>query len=266
MIYPDLGDGALQPAVDLWLQTVRACGDPNAKTFTYEADVSRAQQQASSIIAQMRADRITTIAFCCDPVSNVFFLQALEQNRYFPEHLVLPASSLASDAAGNAYEDLGLGGQWAHAFGISNYGVNQNDDTLDYRRAYADGGGPGGAAGVPAIEIESWGVMHMMMQMIHAAGPRPTPAAIFEGMQNLPPVAPSPYTPGFDYAPPDPFVAQRDVAEVWWNPGLHSYYSNTDGAMCYVDGARRYSLGEFPRVRPNLFAGGNGACARLEGQ
>ena len=264
MIYPDNGDGVLQPAIDIWIETVRACGDPNAKLFTYQSDVTRAQQQASSIVAQMRADNITTIAACCDPVSNVFFLQALEQNRYFPEHFVLPASSIASDAAGNAYEDLGLGGQWAHAFGISNYAVNQDDRELDYRKAYADGGGSGGAQAVPMIEIESFGSFHVMMQMIHSAGPRPTPQSIFEGMQNLPTVAPSKFTAGFDYAPPDPFKPQLDVSEIWWNPDLYSYYSDTNGAMCHVSDGARYALGLVPQSRPNLFSGGNGACARLK--
>lgn len=263
LIYPDNGDGSLQPAVDLWVQTVRGCGG-NAQTYTYQSDPSRGPQQAQSITAQMRSDGVTTIGFCCDPVSYVFFLQALEQNRYHPEHLVVPVSSIASDVVGQLAGQLGFGEQWKHAFGISNFAINQPDADGEYRRAYADGGGPGGKEGPAAIEIESWNVFKIMMQMIHSGGAQITPTSIFEGMQNLPPIAPTKRTAGYDYAPPDPFEPQRDVAEIWWNPDLRSYYNDGQGAMCYVNGAARYDLGQIPGERPPPLFGGNGQCARLE--
>ncbi len=263
LIYPDDGEGGLEPAIALWRQILTECGAGNAMTFTYEPDVARAQQQAMSIVAQMRANNITTVGFCCDPVSNVFILQALNQNRYYPEHYVFPASSIASDAAGRAYMDLGMGDQWQHAFGISNFPVNQPDRTLEYRKAYADGGGPGGMEGAAPIEIESWGVFKPMMQMIHSAGPHLTPQHVFRGMVELPPVLPSKWTAGFRYAPPDQFVPQRDVAEVWWSPTLRSYYNDRAGAMCYVNDARRYEPGQVPSGRPDLFTGDD-ACARLD--
>lgn len=263
LIYADNGDGSLKPAVDLWLKTVRGCGDPTAQTYTYVSDASRAQQQASNIAAQLRADGVTTVSFCCDPSTILFYLQAFSQNRYFPEHFIVPISSIASDAAGNIYEDAGFGDQWRHAFGVSNFAINQVDATLDYRKAYADGDGPGGMAGIQAIEVESFTVFKQMMQMIHSAGPRMTPPSVFDGMQGLPVQVGGKRNPTFDYAPPDPFKAQVDVAEVWWNPDLYSYYSDTNGSMCVLNDGRRFSLGEVPSSPAKLFAGGVSACARL---
>lgn len=263
LIYPDLGDGSLKPVVEQWLRTVKGCGDPNAKLYPYQADVTQAQQQAQNVAAQMRTDQITTVGFCCDPVSMVFFLQALENNNYRPEHLILPVSSIASDVVGQLTAVFGVQEQWKHAFGISNYPVNQPDAGLDFRKAYADGGGPGGTAGAKSIEIESWGVFVMMMQMIHAGGPRITPRSIFDAMQDLPPVPPTKRTTGADFAPPDPFTPLRDVAEIWWNPNLRSYYNDSQGAMCYVNEAARYDIGQIPRGDPRLFTT-NADCARLE--
>jgi hypothetical protein len=260
--WPDTADGVRRALVESWLATLRRCG-ADAKSYTYEADVSRAAQQAQSLVGQMRSDGITTVTWCCDPVSYVFLLQALNQNRYYPEHYILPVAAIASDVAGNTYEDAGFGDQWAHAFGISELAVNKNDDDPAYRRAYADGSGPGGKEGVPAIENESFKAMHQMMQMIHSAGPGITPRNVFDGMEDLPPIAPSILTPGFDYKAPDPFQAQLDVAEVWWNPNLYSYYSDTNGAMCYMNNGARYEPGRVPRGPANLFTG-NGACARLK--
>lgn len=264
LIYPDNGDGALQPAVDLWIQTVRGCGDSGAKTYTYQSDPTRAAQQATNTVAQLRSDGITTVGFCCDPVSMVFFLQAMNQSRYEPEHLIMPASSIASDVVGQLTTPLGVGNQWEHAFGLSGYPVNQPDAAAEYRKAYADGGGPGGAAGAPDIETESWGVFKPMMQMIHSGGAQLTPRSIFEGMQNLPPVAPTKRTTGADYAAPDPFTPLRDMAEIWWNPNLRSYFNDQMGAHCYVNGAARYDIGKIPGNRPPPLFGSIGDCARLE--
>ena len=117
-------------------------------------------------------------------------------------------------------------------------------------------------AGAKPIEIESFGFMYTMMQMIHTAGPTLTPVNIFNGMQAVPAVLPTKISAGFDYAAPDPFVPQRDVDEVWWNPNLHSYYSNSQGAMCHINNARRYSLGQWPHTEAKLFTG-DASCARL---
>lgn len=263
LVYPDNGNGALQPAIDLWLRTVRGCGDPGAKVYPYQSDVTRAQQQATNIVAQLRSDGVTTVGFCCDPVSMVFFLEAMNRSRYEPEHLIVPMGSMAHDIVGQLAYQLGFGNQWRHAFGISDYAVNEPDRDREYRKAYADGGGPGGAAGVPEVESQSWRVFKPMMQMIHQAGPNLTPRTVFEGMQNLPAVAPSKRTVGEDYAPPDPFTPFRDVAEIWWNPNLRSYFNDTMGSHCYVNDAARYDLGQIPGGRPApLF--GNSPCARLE--
>ena len=261
LIYPENGDGALKSTVDIWLKTVRGCGDTDAKAYSYQSDVTRAQQQASNTVAQLRADKVTTVGFCCDPVSMLFFLQAMEQSEYHPEHLVFPASSIASDVVGQLAGTFQVADQWKHAFGISNYPINQPDATSEFRKAYADGGGPGGMPGAAAIEVESWGVFKHMLQMIHMGGAQPTPRSMFQGMQDLPSIAPAKRTPGSDFAPPDPFTPLRDVAEVWWNPNLRSYYNNTNGAMCYVNEGARYDVGRIPGGPPKLFTG---ACARLE--
>lgn len=262
LVYPENGDGSLQPAVNLWLKNVRGCGDSNAKAFTYVSDATRAQQQSTNIAAQLKADGVTTVAFCCDPVSYVFFLQAFDQSAYTPEHLTLGFSSIASDVVGQIYYQLGYQNQWKHAFGNSNFAINRPDATLDYRKAYADGGGPGGSSKVGSIEISSFGFMYQMMQMIHTAGPNLNPVNVFKGMQALPRVPATKISPSFDYAAPDPFVPQLDVAEVWYNPNLRSPYNGSMGAMCYVNGAKRYGIGEFPSARTNLFTGGNAACAK----
>jgi hypothetical protein len=99
--------------------------------------------------------------------------------------------------------------------------------------------------------------------MIHTGGAQLTPRSVFDGMQNLPPVAPSKRRTGADFAAPDPFTPLRDVAEIWWNPNLRSYYNDTQGAMCYVNDGARYDLGRIPTGEPKVFTG-NGDCARLE--
>jgi hypothetical protein len=262
LVYPEDPSGSLKPAVDLWLKTVRGCGDVEAKAYSYINDASRAQEQSTNVVAQMKSAGVTTMGFCCDPVTYGFFHRALNQSNYYPEHLVLPFSSIASDVVGQLYEQTGSGPQWAHAFGLTNFAINRDDSDLEYRRAYADGGGRGGKAGAKSIEVESFRYVQQMMQMIHTAGPQLTPANAFRGMQDLPPVKGGKTSVGLDYAAPDPFVPQRDVAEVWWNKNLPSYYNGNRGAMCVMNGARRFSLGEWPRTRTSLF-GGDSSCARL---
>ena len=264
LVYPDNGSGALQPAIDLWLRTVRGCGDTGAKVYPYQSDVSRAQQQSTNIVAQLQSDGVTTVGFCCDPISMAFFLQAMNQSRYEPEHLIVPMGSMAHDIVGQLATQLGYGNQWRHAFGISDYPVNEPDRDREYRKAYADGGGPGGAEGIPEVESQSWRVFKPMMQMIHQAGPDLNPRRVFDGMQSLPPVLPSKRTVGEDYAPPDPFTPFRDVAEIWWNPNLRSYYNDEQGSHCYINGAARYDLGQIPGQRPAPLFGKDSDCTRLE--
>lgn len=250
-VYP-AGDPSAASSAQLFLKRVRACGDSEAQGYTYSGDLSKAQRDAATLAAQLRSDEVTTVVCFCDVFNPLFIMQAMDNNRYYPEHLTTGITTIATDAAGQAYT-AAVPDQWKHAFGVSNYGILPNDSKLDYQFAYRDGGGTGKPA--PLLST-AFGYMVQLGQMIHTAGPQLTPTNVARGLRSMPEFDSGSRRARAQYTAPDPWTWYRTMSEIYWDPNATSTYNGKRGAYCKVDSGRQYDLGQWPTTQPKVFTGG----------
>lgn len=250
------GDSTSQTAANIFLSTVHGCGDKSAQGFTYASDFSTIQTQSTNIAAQLIASHVSTVACYCDPVGLLFIMEAEQNDNYHPEQMTVGVGGIADDPVGQIYSES-VPGEWSHAFGLSNFAVNELSSSYDYNRAFADGGGKGSES---LLDYGNWPVFELLGQFIQQAGPVLDTADVYRGALAMPAIRATKKNVGSDFAAPDTFAAQRDVALVWYDPTLRSAYNGQAGAMCYVDGARRYDIGQLPFGEPALFSK-SGPCA-----
>lgn len=249
------GDDSTRTMAELYLSKVRACGDPGAKAYPYTPDTTRAQQDAINIVAQMQADGITNYMNLTEYITGIAILKQMDNNRYFPEIVMPPVLGLMNDFIGRIGNGISPT-QYAHVFGL--YEGALGSQPLDEWNAVWDDGGFGGSKSLAAAP--AWPGFKMMGRLIHMAGPAPSERTIFDGGQAMPRALSTATTVGGAFGPPDRFAYQRDVTVGWWDANRTSEFDGGTGGYCYIDGAKRYDIGQFPKGEVALFAN-SGPCA-----
>ena len=98
-----------------FVNELASAGVDLAAEASYELDVSRAQENARTVIAKMKAANVTTVIFAGDPLTPSFLTKEATAQDYFPEWIVLGAAYTDTSLFGRQYDQR----QWAHAFGVS---------------------------------------------------------------------------------------------------------------------------------------------------
>jgi hypothetical protein len=217
------------------------CGitiDP-ADDVRYTLEAQRANDLATAV-AKLNADRVTTVIYLGDLISAVAFTNAAEQQHYSPEWFLPGFGGVDTGDTPRAYAQ----NQWRHAFGFSVYEVPRPRAASECFRAYH------------SIDPDNdpdtsmcrymWGHMVQLLGAIQETGPHLTPESFESGQFRIPPSKPVPtwriaggYGPN-DYTYPD------YAAEIWWDPTAVWGEDGGPGAYRWIDGGKRYRLGEWP--------------------
>ncbi len=221
------------------------CGVSIAKRESYSINLTTFEQQATSMVAQMKAAGVTTVICGCDPLIPIFMSKAADQQDYYPEWL--------TDYWGDPDTRNFAQDQWDHA--LSNgpqYPVNSQTEAYKAFQL-ADHGNP------PAEQYYyvAYETLIQLFAGLQAAGPDLTPQSFEQGMFSLPPSEGNgefgTWVYGQDVFDP---VATGPVS--WWSPSATSNFDGKQGAWQACDGGKWYPFDDQaayggPRQQLNCF-------------
>lgn len=215
---------------------MQACGSKFADTSLYTINVGQMASQAASIMAQYKAQGITTIMCGCDPVFDVFLAQAADDQIYKPEWLTV--------WWGDSFAQLTSQDQWSQD--LANGGV-----TPDLAKTEAYSAFKLASPGQQPAEAYYSVPYLMLLQIfsaIQAAGPRLTPASFANAYFHLPggngTFGPLGFAPG-KY---NPMVAFQVG---WWNSKATSSYNGKTGAYQNCNGGQWVAYNDLAALGPD---------------
>jgi len=195
--------------------------------ISYQLDLTTFSNQATNIIAKLKAEGVTTILCGCDPIFPIFLSGDAARENYFPEFV----SGYELDIVGQLWDKEFT----KHAFGISPLGPNASQpptSTIGYA-AYKSLRSDEPARGVDGLYYQ----LYFIALGIQLAGPNLTPATFERGMftykDKLGPAGLWSFGPG-DYTPMD------DYHEIYWDPNKISAYNSRPGAWADPEPGKRY--------------------------
>jgi hypothetical protein len=229
---------------------IEACGGEVGHVVGYASDITTATQQASSIIAQLRSEGVTTVTCTCDPIAPIFFTNAASSQGWRPEWLHNGVFLTDHQSFGRLYNQE----QWGRSFGVSVLSYyTPLADASSYRAYFA-----GKPDGDPEAAARATGGIYSMtlytFSAIEAAGPNLNPTTFAQAMFNMPVVGGTGNENRLSFGRngPSEFTAIDNLMEIWWDPS-RTGPDGDPGWQYYVDAGRRYSLGEWPRTDPVVF-------------
>jgi hypothetical protein len=244
-----------------------AVGWHAATTQTYLFDPGRLAEQATTIIARLKAARVTTVVFLGDPLMPSYLTKEATRQGYHPEWIVTGTVLTDTAALGRMYDQ----DQWSHAFGISNLPVPVPKEETDAWRLYQWFHGTPPPAANTAATI--WPDIEQLFDGIHLAGAHLTPQTFAAGLFASPPSGGGVTDPHVSYGdhgyfhvqdpetcetsgPRPDHLAIDDVSEIWWDPaavGPDEQGTPGTGLYRHADGGRRYLPGQMPTTDIDAF-------------
>ncbi|MHB8438743.1 MAG: hypothetical protein ACYDD4_06230 [Acidimicrobiales bacterium] len=214
--------------------------------FQYSLDLGTESQQASNLVAQLKAGGYTTILCGCDPIFPVYLSGQATQQNYFPEFVEIGAALVDQDYVGQLYNQQ----FYAHAFGISS-----GEATVPYTQTIGYAAYEAGCQADPSIcngQGPAFFVNNIYLQMdmlaigLQMAGPDLTPATYQTGMYNFPPKLGPAGLWGFS---PTQHTISNDFREICWNPNAISPFNNKQGAYEQTSD-QRWTANTIPKGPP----------------
>jgi hypothetical protein len=239
-----------------------ACGTKVEKMIGYAGDVSTVTQQATNVIAQMRDAGITTVTLPADPISPIFFTNAATNQGWFPEWIQNGVLLTDLPDFGRLYNQQ----QWGHSFGISvfpDWGpVAKSGGYKAYYAGKPNGSHDAAISGGTAY----YSPILYAFSGIELAGPRFNGRSFAQSMFNLPPLGggtPDAIRLSFGKYGPSPYTGIDNIMEIWWDPNRNGP-DGKPGWTFYVQGGKRYLLGQWPSSPPNVFVDDGSAQAQRD--
>jgi len=109
VVYEASGGAESQRLADLMEARMTEVGAKPDLMLAYTLDPGTIQQQASQVVAKLKAAGITTVVLSTDPVAPGDFTREATTQEYFPEWLVAAATLTDTNAFGRGYDQA----QWA---------------------------------------------------------------------------------------------------------------------------------------------------------
>jgi hypothetical protein len=220
-----------------------------------------------TIIAKLKAERITTVVFMGDPIMPITLTAEATKQGYFPEWVITGTGFTDIAVFGRRYDQR----QWEHAFGLSQLAVTLPREEYDGWKLHQWYYGAPPAAQRTASVL--WANISQLFNGIHMAGPNLTAESFRDGLFNLPPAGGGPTAPRVSYGDrgtfpvinqetckPDggrvDYMAGDDMAEVWWDvraTGPDEQGVEGRGKYRYANGGRRYLPGNMPDTEADAF-------------
>ena len=206
--------------------------------FQYSLDLGTESQQASNLVAQLKAGGYTTIICGCDPIFPVYLSGVAAQQNYFPEFVEIGAALIDQDYVGQLYNQQ----FYAHAFGIS-----PNEASVPYTQTIGYAAYKTVRTDEPAFFVD---IIYLQLDMlaigIQMAGPDLTPATFQQGMFAYPPRLGPAGLWGFSSAQ---HTIPNDFREVCWSPSTVSPNDNKPGAYIQTS-TQRWTPDNIPKGPP----------------
>lgn len=228
--------GLITPENPIYMQTgdqiqagLSACGVKLARRASYAVDIPTYQQEATSIVAGMKAAGVTTILCGCDPLFPIFAANAADAEHYYPEWAGL--------GFGDPLARLPSSDQMKDA--ISTDGTQPAADATEAYTAFqkADPGGKPAEIYFPL----PYEILLYLFDALQGAGPDLTPSSFQRAVFSMPASLPNgdfgPWQSGVNkYAP---FTATQVG---WWDPNAISKYDNMKGAWQSCEGGQYFAF------------------------
>ena len=205
---------------------------------------------ATNVVSKLKAAGVTTVIVNADPIAPKSFTEEATKQNYFPEWIYGGNALVDTNVFGRTYDQK----QWAHAFGITSLAARETDALAQQYNLYR------WYFGEPAPAINEEGVIFpqpaLFFAGLQAAGPNLTADTFRQGLFYGAPTATRTVTqPGITYGNHgiwpggDDYYGIDDFTEVWWDTtatGADETHHDGTGLMQFVDGGKRYRLGEWP--------------------
>jgi hypothetical protein len=226
----------------------------------YTLDPARLQEQAASVISQLKQAGVTSVIFQGDPVAPGAFTQEATRQNYFPEWIIGPSALVDTTAFGRTYDQQ----QWSHAFGISALTARIDPQVSDAFNLYKwfNGTTP------PAIDTAGvlWPQPALFYAALQAAGPKLSADTFRAGLFSLPGATGNVTTQTITYGqhgywpdgsqpetcktppPCDDYNGIDDYTEFWWDvsgTGPDEIRKDGTGIIQYSEGGKRFLPGQW---------------------
>ena len=239
--------------------------------YNYQLDISRFPDQAAQASVQFSAAGVTTVILACDYISTTVLTAAAEQQRWRPEWLQIGTALNDADNSARLFHQGQVNG---HLFGPSQLGattklIGENSEPGQVYKAATGKVIPEGTSG------DYFSVV-LMFNLLQAAGPNLTPAAIGAGAKTIPPGGAPDFPLGYWSLVDGPDGTEGagdhttidDSREIFWvSQGCQTtctdasnasdpYYRGPDGnAGTYKEtyGGKRFRNGEWPKEDPPIY-------------
>ena len=241
------GGSESKDLADLAVTRMAAIGADLALVLPYQLDPGTIQASASQIIAKLKAAGVTTVLLSTDPVAPGALTREATAQEYYPEWIVTANTLTDTNAFARSYDQA----QWAHAFGLSSLAVKTNPEKIGYAVTYKwfTGQDTPSPDGIGTL-IPSW---ELLFAGIQATGPNLTHQTLgdsFKSFETKKAIT-APYLTWGDRGLWDEtdYSGIDDVTLFWWDPtatGMDELSKEGTGMMQFVDGGKRYLLGEMP--------------------
>ncbi len=200
-----------------------------AKVVAYSINLGELGQEATSIIAQMKAANVTTVICACDPVSPILLTESAVAQNYYPEWF--------SFNIGNSFARLPDQKEWAHAFGAGTQTLPLSEQEAYQAWELAD---PGTQPPSPTFATVYVNLL-LLFDALQAAGPDLTPQTLERGFFHLPESLPGGEFGTWVFGK-NVFAPTASTGIVWWDPQAISVSSGKKGAWLACNGGKQYGI------------------------
>ncbi len=225
-----------------------------AADLPFLLDLSKAQENARTMIAKLKAAGVTSVIFTGDPLTPSSLTKEATAQNYFPEWII--GSNVLVDIAlfARTYDQQ----QWKHAFGLALTMARTNQDARESYNLYKWQYGkppPNNTYGVIIVDPLA------LFTGIQLAGPKLTPESFAAGMFRAPVMGGTPLSPATSRGhhnlwPGTDWGGTDDTGLIWWNPnvtGEDEVGTVGKGLYEYTAMGKRWLLKEMPTTDPGLF-------------
>ena len=247
VVYEESGGAESKRLADLMASRMAEVGAEPVLMLPYKLDPGTIQQQASQIIAKLKAEGVTTVVLSTDPVAPGDFTREATTQEYFPEWLVAAATLTDTNAFGRGYDQA----QWAHAFGVTSLAARIDPEVAGTKVLYKWFTGQDAPAPLSAPVFMPG--FNLLMAALQGTGPNLTPETMGDYIKTIEttPAISAPYLTYGDQGiwPETDFNGVDDATVFWWDSAAVGPDENARegaGMMKFVDGGKRYLPGEWP--------------------
>ncbi len=247
VVHYDTPDGQYKGLFDSLKSGLKKYGITPKADQSFFLDLSRAQENARTIVTKMKDAGVTTVIYTGDPLTPGAVTKEATAQDYHPEWIVGPSVLADTSIFARTFDQE----QWAHAFGVALVPGRtiENINASYYLYNWFHGTPPpNNTYGVisPSVVEFARGVM--------MAGPKLTPDTFRDGLFRYPPSGGDAINPKQSWGkhgfwPGTDYYGSDDAGMLWWDPsavGEDEIHHVGNGLYRYADGAKRYTRGKFP--------------------